>query len=58
MNENQIKFIVSETLNMHTDVDNIYESLMDGENKSALEALDKLGERVRNLKADLATKEV
>ena len=57
ISKDQINFVVSETLNMHKDVDDIYESLMDGENKEALQFLDKLGERVRNMKADLSTKE-
>lgn len=55
--KSRIEFIVSETLGIHSNVDELYEALMDGETKEALKILDIIGDRVRSLKADLSNKE-
>lgn len=51
------KFVTRETLEMHDVVTDIYEALMDREDKEALVKLEVLAEKVRSLKADLCTKE-
>lgn len=57
MQESRIKFIVSETTEMHNEVAEAYEALIDGERIEAVLVLDKIAERARALKADLLTKE-
>jgi hypothetical protein len=57
MPENRAKFIISETSQMHDLVTDIYEALMDKEHPDATKLLDQLGEKVRNIKEDLLTKE-
>lgn len=57
MQETKIKFIVSETTQMHNEVAEAYEALMDREDKDAIKALDRICERARGLKADLLNQE-
>jgi threonine dehydrogenase-like Zn-dependent dehydrogenase len=57
MKNSRINFIVTETTEMHNEVAEAYEALMDGETKEAIKVLDKIAERARTLKADLLTKE-
>lgn len=57
MQKQKIKFIVSETTQMHDLVAEAYEALMDNESKEAIIALDKIAEKTRALKADLLIKE-
>lgn len=57
MKDSRIKFITSETTEMHNEVAEAYEALIDGEDKEAIKLLDKIAERARTLKADLLTKE-
>lgn len=57
MEDKRIKFILAETNTLHEEVTEVYETLMDGEDKEAIKVLDKIAERARTLKADLLTKE-
>jgi|TARA_R110000782_G_scaffold35642_2_gene85125 hypothetical protein len=57
MEKINVKFILTETNEMHNEVTEAYEALMDGLNKEAILALDRIAERARTLKADLLTKE-
>lgn len=57
MQDKRVKFIVSETTQMHNEVAEAYEALMDNENKEAVKVLDKIADRARALKADLLNKE-
>lgn len=57
MLKRQIKFIVQETTEMHNEVAEAYEALMDEDNKEAIKVLDRIADRARVLKADLLTKE-
>lgn len=57
MRQTIIKFIVSETTELHNMVAEAYEALMDEENTEAVIVLDKIAEKTRALKADLLTKE-
>lgn len=51
------KFVFRETMEMHEIVTDIYENLMDREDKETLRLLEILAEKVRSLKADLCNKE-
>lgn len=57
MKNSRINFITTETTEMHNEVAEAYEALMDGETKEAIKVLDKIAERARTLKVDLLTKE-
>lgn len=57
MVEKRVNFIVSETTQLHDKVAEVYEALMDEENKEAIKALDLIAEKCREIKADLLTKE-
>lgn len=57
MQQKRIKFIVSETTQLHDKVAEAYEALMDEENDEAVKVLDSIAEKARELKADLLTKE-
>ena len=57
MQETRVKFIVTETLQMHDMVTEAYEALIDEEDKEAVIILDKIAEKTRMLKSDLLTKE-
>lgn len=53
----RVAFIGSETNQLHDKVDELYEHLMDQEQGEALVVLEEIAEKVRQLKADLLTKE-
>ena len=57
LNNNKIKFIVTETIQMHDEVNNLYEALMDEEHKDAEVALSKLSEKIKFIREDLSKKE-
>ena len=57
LNNNKIKFIVTETIQMHDEVNNLYEALMDEEHKDAEAALSKLSEKIKFIREDLSKKE-
>ncbi|MCB0444250.1 MAG: hypothetical protein KDC68_01065 [Gelidibacter sp.] len=57
LNNNKIKFIVTETIQMHDEVNNLYEALMDEEDKDAEVALSKLSEKIKFIREDLSKKE-
>jgi len=57
MVEKRIKFIISETTQLHNKVAEVYEALMDEENKEAIIVLDLIAEKCREIKADLLIKE-
>lgn len=51
------KFIITECTIIHDVVDEVYEAMMDGEDKEAIKALDNLAEKARELKADILNKD-
>ena len=57
MEQSRIKFIISETTEMHNEVAEAYEALIDNEKIEAVLVLDKIADRARALKADLLTKD-
>ena len=57
MQKNRVRFAVNESNLMHDDVDELYEALIDSEDDEAMIVLERIAERVRNIKADLTGKE-
>lgn len=57
MVKNRIKFIVSETTQLHDLTAEAYEALMDEEREEAIRVLDAIADKARALKKDLLTKE-
>jgi len=57
MDENKGKAIYFLTEQLHTDVDNIYESMSDDENDEAIENIDLLILKLKELKNNLTIKD-
>lgn len=57
MEKKKVKSIVSITEELHSDVTNIYEELMDGEDDNALEKIDETIAKLRHLKSNIVIKD-
>ena len=58
MHEGKAKTIVSRTEEIHDDVTEIYELLMDGEDEEGIKKIDKTIAKLRHLKSNLVIKDV
>lgn len=53
MDKNKVKSIVKITENLHDEIDQVYESLMDEDFKEASKTIDTLVESLKHLKTNL-----
>lgn len=58
MDKNKANSITNITEGLHTEVDNIYESLMDEETKEASVSIEKMMESLKHLKTNLKKDEI
>ena len=57
MQERQIKYITSSTEDLHREVAEAYENMMDGENEKAIATLKRIQDKTKALKDDLTIKD-
>lgn len=57
MQKAKINFILSKTEGLHNDTAELYEALMDGENKEAIKVITKMQDTLKGLKGGIVIKE-
>lgn len=58
MDKNRVKSITNITGNLHDEVDQVYESLMDGNYDEVSKSIDTMVESLKHLKTNLKTDEI